>query len=356
MTSLAASSYVIPLTTVRRERLLPLPGRVLSRAGAKVSAKDIVAQSNLAPEHHLLDVSQGLHVPASKAEKYIERIAGEEVAEGDVIATGPRGLVRRVIRAPVDGRIVYVRNGKVLLQRQSAAYDLFAGYTGVVQELIPDLGVVIEATGALVQAIWGNGQVDSGVMQLAVKGPEEALVAGRLDVSLRGAVLLAGYCEQPQVLQAAAEIPIRGLILGSMAVALAPLAQRMPYPILLTEGFGKLAMNPAAHQLLSTNVNRDVCVNAEALDRDAGIRPEVFIPLPSQGKAVPPPESVLYTPGQKVRIVQSGVGARSGVFVANLPGLTAFPNGVRAPGGEVRLEDGKRVVIPLANIEVLGYK
>jgi len=34
-------------------------------------------------------------------------------------------------------------------------------------------------------------------------------------------------------------------------------------------------------------------------------------------------------------------------------GLTRFPNGVLAPAVEVRLENGERVVVPAANVEVL---
>ena len=87
---------------------------------------------------------------------------------------------------------------------------------------------------------------------------------------------------------AAAELPVRGLILSSLPPALLPLANQMRYPILVTDGLGSLPMNSLAYRLLSTNVQREVTLNAEAYDRYSGGRPEAIIALPvSQEPAAP---------------------------------------------------------------------
>ena len=66
---------------------------------------------------------------------------------------------------------------------------------------------------------------------------------------LRGAVVLVGVVDDAKALHQATEIPIRGLVCGSMASELIPIALRMPYPILVTEGFGAIPMNSATYDL-----------------------------------------------------------------------------------------------------------
>lgn len=218
----------------------------------------------------------------------IERAAGEHVSEGDLIATGPRGLVRRTMRTPVDGRIVYIRNGQVLLQKADNPFELKAGYNGLVSEIIPERGVVIEMTGALIQGVWGNGPVDFGVMQMIGEAPGERFVLDHVDVSLRGGILAGGHLDEEDTLAALAEIPIRGLVLASMPARLIPAAQAVPYPVFVTEGFGERPMNMAAYRLISSNSGREISVNAEPYQPYLGTRPEIVIPLPVAGSPAIP--------------------------------------------------------------------
>jgi hypothetical protein len=354
--TIPTTSYVLPLTTVYRRRMLPAPGKVLVRQGQKVAPQDVVAQARIAADHVLLDVARGLRVHPKKVEKYIDRVAGEQVAEGDVIATGPQGVVRRMVRSPIDGRIVYIKNGQVLLQLAEEPFELKAGYAGVISELIPDQGVIVEMSGALIQGVWGNGVVEFGLLVVISREPGAVLKLENVDVSLRGGILLGGHLADLDTLKALAEIPIRGLILGSMPSRLAETAQEMPFPVLLTDGFGRLPMNMAAYRLLSTNNNREISLNAEKFDPYRGYRPEVVIPLPITGKPAPPPLPQAIAPQHRVRLIRAPYAAQVGTIQGLVPGLTVFPSGIVAEGAQVRLDSGERVVVPLANLQVLEYK
>ncbi len=349
---LAPVTHILPLTTIQRQRLLPIPGRVLVRKGQKVEPADVVAEANLTPEHLVLDVAKGLALPLNRADEQIQRKAGEQVSEGDVIA-GPVGITRRVVRAPRPGRIIVIGNGQVLLEVENPPYELHAGIPGAVISLIPERGAVIENTGALVQGVWGNGHIDFGLLHVLASKPEQVLTADQLDVSLRGSMILAGYCGQAEALNAGAGVPIRGLILSSMAASLVPIASRMPFPIVVIEGFGLLPMNEAAFNLLSTSDRRDIALNAEPWDRFTGQRPEVFIPLPSEGTVAPPQEIVDFSVDQRVRVVRVPHKSQIGTIVSLRTGLEVFPSGIRGPAAEVRLENGDNVILPLANLEVL---
>jgi hypothetical protein len=239
------------------------------------------------------------------------------------------------------------------MELDTAPFELKAGLPGTVTNLLESRGAEIATTGALVQGAWGNGKIDFGLLSVLARSPQDVLTADRLDVSQRGSIVLGGIVKDAEVLNAAAEIPLRGLILSSLDSTLVPAALKMKLPLLVVEGFGRIPMNPAAFKLLSTSERRETAINAEPADRFTGARPEVVIPLPASGEAPLPAETGLFREGQKVRAAGMMGKGINGVLVYVLPGLAALPNGVRAPAAEIRLESGENVVVPLANLEVL---
>jgi hypothetical protein len=350
---LASITHILPLTTIRRERVLPIPGKIVVRKGQKVSASDSVAEANLAPEHLLLDLARGLGLPAEEADEHIQCKVGDQLAEGDIVA-GPVGIARRVVRTPKRARVVLIGGGQAMLEVQSQPFELKAGLSGDVIDLVSDRGVIVQTQGALVQGVWGNGKIDFGLMFVLVNSPEDILASDQLDVSMRGSIVLGGHCADPEVLKTAMDMPLRGLVLGSMNPSLLSVASRMPYPVLVLEGFGQIPMNSAAYKLLTTNERREVSVNAEPWDPYSGSRPEVVISLPTTGVITQPVEAGYFVPEQQVRVISAPYRGKIGT-IANLdPGLYLFPNGIRALAAQVILETGEDAVIPLANLEVLA--
>jgi hypothetical protein len=347
----APVAHVLPVTLVQRKRLLPATGKVLTRKGQKVSAAEVVAEANLTPSHVLLDIARGLGLPAAEADKYIQKQQGEEVAVGDVIA-GPVGLARRVMRATQAGLVVLAGGGQVLLQLEGQPLELQAGLSGVVTELYPDQGVQVETMGALVQGVWGNGRVDSGLLAVLIKSADEEFTADRLDISMRGGVVLGGYCEDVAVLRDGEEQQLRGMILASMSSALVPEAMKVHYPVIILDGFGHLPMNSAAFKLLSTSGRREAVVNASQWDRLAGIRPEVILPLPPNTQPMNTTDVAQFSEDDDVRITHGPQLGKVGIL-NRLLGTVTLPSGIRALAAEVQMEDDERLVLPLANLEVL---
>ena len=349
---LAPIKHILPVTSILREVLLPVPGRVLARKGQRVYPSDIVAEAVIAPQHLLLDIGRGLGVRPEEADQYIKVPVGVQVDEGDIIAER-RAVARRIVRTPIPGKVVVSGSGQVLLQVQSKPYELKAGLTGTVVELYPERGVLIETTGALIQGMWGNGGIDYGLLNVQAKTPKDELRADRLDVSLRGSVILGGYCGDAEVIRQLDELPLRGLILGSLSPALVPHALKVKCPILVLDGIGRLPMNNTAYKLLSTSDRREVSVHAIRWDRLSARRPEVIIPLPS-GAANPPEEVAHFRTGQQVRLLRAPQRGLSGELIRLLPDPVRMPSGVEALAAEVILETNENVVVPLANMEVLG--
>ena len=349
----APVQHIVGLTSIVRERLLPVSGTVLARLNQKVSSTDVIAETNWAREHVLLDVARILRVTPNVAERLVKCKVDDHITASTEIAVG-KGLFPRSVRAPREGRVVAVGGGQVLMEVGESKIELRAGIPGTIIEIIPNRGAVIQTAGALVQGIWGNGRIDSGSLVNIAEKPDSVLTAGRLDVSLRGSILLAVMVKDAETLQTAADLPVRGLILSSLPPSLIQVAREMRFPIMVTDGFGSLPMNSAAFKLLSTNAKRDVTVNAEVYDRYSGARPEVIISLPISTDPPAPREVETFAAGLQVRMRRPPALGMIGSIVAVKPGLTTLLSGLRAPAAEVKLENGETVVVPLVNLEVVG--
>jgi hypothetical protein len=345
--------HIVGLTSIVRERLLPIPGTVLVRLNQKVNPNDVIAEASWAREHVLLDVARTLGVSPAMADRLIKCKADDRLAASAEIAVG-KGLFAHSVSAPREGRVVVVGGGQVLMEVGETKLEVRAGIAGTVIELIPNRGAVIQTAGALVQGIWGNGRIDAGVLVNLAEQPDSVLAADRMDVSMRGFVILGGTVKDAETLKAAADLPVRGLIISSLYPSLIPQAREMRYPIIVTDGFGPMPMNSVAYKLLSTNAKRDVTVNAEVYDRYSGARPEVTISLPASTDLPAPHEVENFAPGLQVRMRRPPAMGMIGVIVAVKPGQTTLPSGLRAPAAEVKLENGETIVAPLVNLEVVG--
>lgn len=350
---LAPVLHILPLTSIVRERTLPLAGKVNVNLNQKVNPTDVVAEANFAREHVLLDVARTFGVSAKAADKMIKVNEGDRVPQGGLIADAG-GLIPRTIKAPRQGRVMVAGGGQVLMEVGDSKIELRAGLPGMVIRVIPERGVVIRTTGALIQGTWGNGRIDNGLMTSLIEKPDDVLTNDRLDVSLRGSVILGGHIRDMETLKIASEMPVRGLIVSSINPSLIQPAMQMRFPILVLDGFGAMPMNAAAFKLLTTNNKREVTVNAEHFDRYGGNRPEAIIPLPVPGELDEPNDFEMFAVGQQVRMRRAPHAGMIG-SITNLPdGFSKLPSGLRAPAAEVKLENGENALVPLVNLEVVG--
>ena len=350
---LAEIKHILPKTIISRERLLPISGNVLVRQGQRVDPLDVVAEAALNRKHLLLNIAHGLGISQTQADELIHYKVGDEIIEGDVIA-GPIGLMRRLVRAPATGKVVLVGDGQILLELDSPMVPLRAGLSGEVVSIIPERGAVIETTGALVQGVWGNGHVDFGLMQLKISSADDRLELKNLDVSLRGTVVVGGFCDDPEVLKMAADIPLRGLVLASMSPSLIPLAKKVRCPILVLEGFGKLPMNEVSFDILKANDGQEVSINAEPRDRQHGTFPEIVIPLPVSGDETYPETDLDYRAGQVVRIVREPAAGQIATIQTVHPGMKPLANGLKAQAADVILSFDTVITVPLINLEIIA--
>lgn len=348
----APITYIQPLTTIRRRRYLPVEGSITVSLGENLRPGDVIARSNIYTKHIMLDAGRALGLPPERVAKQIQRNVGDMVDEGAIIA-GRRGLAARQLRAPAAGQIAAISGGQILLQVTDESTLLHARVPGHVLDIDPGRSVTIECVCAWVQGAWGNGRFGEGLLQLVADSTLHQLTADQIDMSLRGSILIAGHCSQRQALDLAAQVPIRGLILGSLATRLIPLAEKMPYPIVLIEGFGEIPINADAYKLFTNHNGASAALNAQNGDPFSGERPEVIIPLEDAGRPPQPVSVQNFRIGQNVRVLAGKYKGALGE-INDLLSAATFESKLRAPAAEVILTAGGRIRVPLANLELLG--
>jgi hypothetical protein len=349
-----STTHVTPLATLRRERLLPQPGYVLVDEGERIESGTVVAQAETVVKHYYYDVALRLGVPADEVSKYLRAQVGVAMAKGDTIAQRPTllGLGSIAVKAPAKGTVVDIFNGKLLFAATGAEIQVRAGFPGVINSVNPDWGVMIETAGALVQAMWGSGKQEYGVLKMLVNDPAQPLATELLDATSKGAIVVAGKTDE-KGLKACDSAKVRGLVLGSMPAALIKLARSLSFPIVLVEGFGKAAMSAMAWTLFADHNGREVFIDARPPDRWEGRRPEVIIPLPHPGGAVPlPADGQPVSQGKRVRILRAPHAGVVGTVSLLPPRMAELPSGVQAYVAHVDVPERGTIIVPLANVEI----
>ena len=344
-------THIKPLACIRRARMLETEGFVRVRVGQKISAVDVVAEVALGDKHLLLDVRRSLGISRSvNLREVLKHKIGDKLQEGDLIAEYG-SMFKRVVGAPAECIIVAISGGKILLEMQQKTHRLLSGITGQVIEVFPGKGALIETNGSLIQGVWGNGRINMGTLLVKAPQQDHEFTSEDLDVSMRGSIVFSGHCSSRDTLQIAAELPLRGLILGSITADLVPFVEKLDFPVIVLDGFGRMPVNTAAFKVLSTSETREISLNSARWNRLSGERPEIYIPLPANGQI--PVETSSFQPGQRVRVQMPPFSGRIGVVEKIYTEPYQLSNDLREKAAEIRFENQKQVAIPLANLDVL---
>src|SRR5512143_2655459 len=99
---LAPITHVLPLTTIVRERVLPVAGKVNAHVNQRVNPTDVIAEATFAREHVLLDVARTFGISTAAADKLIRVQEGDRLTQGALIAVN-KGMFTSDIKAPRPG-------------------------------------------------------------------------------------------------------------------------------------------------------------------------------------------------------------------------------------------------------------
>ncbi len=357
-------------TVIPRRRMLPLPGNVLVKVGDKVRSDQVVAKAELPGKVFPLNLANQLSVSPNEIKDYVVKKEGDVVEKDEILAEN-KPLIKwfkTEIRSPVAGTVesVSIVTGQVLLREPPRVLQLLAYVDGAIIETIPQQGVVVETTCSLVQGIFGVGGETSGEITMAVRAPDEPLTANHFTSTMKGKVVVGGSFLSAEAMKQAKAVGVAGLVVGGihdedlrallgydLGVAITG-TEHVGFTLILTEGFGTIPMATRTFKLLSASAGRKASISGATQIRAGVIRPEIIIPQEetAAGKNAPLQREGIRI-GDPVRIIRDPMFGRIGEVSALPSELTKIPTESDVRVLEVKFSDGKRVVIPRTNIEVI---
>ncbi|MCY3722215.1 MAG: hypothetical protein OXG97_08330 [Candidatus Poribacteria bacterium] len=359
--------------TIQKERRLPLQGEVLVEAGAAVQAEDVVAKADLPGNVQLLNVANLLSVPAEEITEYMLKLVGETIAKDEIIATtkGLFGLFKSQARSPIDGTIEAVSDvtGQVILREPPIPVEVKAYTDGTVTEISPNEGVTVETYGTYIQGIFGVGSETIGNLIVAVSSPSDGLTAEQILPEHRDHILVGGSLVTTEAIQKAIQQGVKGIIAGGiddadlrellgyeLGVAITG-SEEIGITLVITEGFGSVAMAEQTFDLLKTREGMKTSINGATQIRAGVVRPEIVIPLVSDAGETGAEkdgsvEGILEV-GSSVRIIREPYFGKLG-RVTELPvELQNLETEAQVRVLRVELEDGEQTLLPRANVETI---
>jgi len=364
---------VSPWAKIQKERRLPLSGEVLAKVGDRVTADQIVARTQLPGNVQPIKAASILGQHQQDLLDYMLKKEGEAVKKGEPIATAKSffGLFKSHCLSPCDGTIESISTvtGQVIIREPPIPVQVDAYVSGKVVDVIPEQGVIVETQGAFIQGIFGIGGEVFGTIAMACAAPDEELTEQHLQGDVAGKVLVGGSLVTEAVLRAAAARGVRAIVVGGfdaadlqrflgydLGVAITG-SERLGVTLVVTEGFGRMAMADRTFTLLKLHTGRACSVNGATQIRAGVMRPEIVIPL-TEAEAGPGRERAFdmtqgLQTGSPVRVIRAPYFGRLGEVVDLPPALEEVESGAKVRILRVRFQDGTEAKVPRANVEMI---
>jgi len=356
---------------IRKERRLPLPGEVVVNLHDRVNSDTVVARTNLPGNVQTINVAGVLGVLPEDIDTCMLKKKDDVVKKNELIAEtkGFFGLFKSRVTAPEDGSIESVSHitGQVILRESPIPVEVSAYIDAEVVEVFEKEGVAVEAVSALVQGIFGIGGEAFGEIKRMADSPDSVLTAEEIDHTCGGKVLVGGSLVTAEALNKASQLGARGIVVGGIAdrdlkeflgydigVAITGSEQK-GITLVITEGFGRMRMAAKTFGLLSQHEGKKASIDGSTQIRAGVIRPEVVIPLEKGDKVIPKSKESRggLEVGSPVRVIREPNFGKLGKVVALPPELREIETGAKVRILEVDLEDGERITLPRANVEML---
>ncbi|MBT5270905.1 MAG: hypothetical protein HOL70_15830, partial [Candidatus Marinimicrobia bacterium] len=209
---------VLHETKVRKDRILPLKGDVVVEVKASVTPDDIVARTHLPGNVQMMNVGNILNIDPTDVEALMLKPVGSEFAKGEMIAetNGLFGFFKSNVKAPINCTLESISSitGQVVLRDAPIPVEVDAYIRGVVAEVVPEEGVIIETEAVFIQGIFGIGGESRGELVVVTDSREDELTADMIKPEHAGKVLVGGSFISLAAYKKALSMKVAGVVVG----------------------------------------------------------------------------------------------------------------------------------------------
>ncbi len=351
--------YLSELTVIRRECRLPdgAVGTVNVTEGKRVEVRDVVAHGVIPSRYIIINAMQFFKLRKPEALTPLLQVEEGDVVDENHVLAGKDPKRGKRLFAEVRGMVAQIADGRIILQAMPEVVDIEAGVRGRVISIEAGQSAVIEAVGAQVQGVWGNGRLSIASLRIEPEAGLDAIASSSsLETRYMGSILLTRKALNLNAFRILTEQNVAGVIAPSMDAHLIPYARKLDFPILLTDGFGNLRMTSAVYQLMAQYEGVPITVDAFSDNRWSNRRPEVIINVKMREGQNPsrPNVNLGFRMGMTVKVTRAPYEGQTGKIIELPPAPVLLDNGLRILCARVELTIGETLYIPRANLEVLG--
>lgn len=367
---------VMAATVIQKDRNLPIPGKVLVKPGDKVKAEDVIAEAELPNDVQMMNVVNLLSITPKEIHNFMLKKEGDPVEENEPIAKNKPFLglkfLQSIVRAPFKGTIERISDvtGQVLMRKPPRRITLKAYVDGEVKSLCEALGGEIETACTFIQGIFGIGGEAFGELCIVSQDTKDVLDEKDIKEEHKGKILVGGSLVTMEGFKKAMKIGVKGIIVGGfnakdlqavlgyeLGVAITG-DEDIPTTLIVTEGFGNMAMADRTYELLKTHHGKKTSISGRTQIRAGVMRPEIIIPITEEeAKAIeekPPKAETGILKDDEVRIIREPYFGKLGKIVDLPPELTKIETEASVRIMTIKLdESGEIVTVPRANVEVI---
>lgn len=356
---------------IEKTRKLPLLGQVLVKKGDKIPSDTIVAKTELPGKVYPINVAGQLGL--GKANELIEcmlKKEGDSVKAGEIVAQskGFFGFFKSEYKAPIDGTITQISQitGQVIFNAAAIPVEIDAYVDGEVKDEIPNEGVIMRTEGVHIQGIIGLGGESYGKIMIVAKAPDQIVDISMINDTMKDKIIVCGSKITTEALTKAKSVGVAGVITGGfdyqdikdilghdLGVAITG-HEDIGYTLILTEGFGTIPMADRTFKLLKKYEGFKASINGATQIRAGVMRPEIIITHnePQEEKSSKNYAESGLEKGDQIRIIRSPYFGKLGKVISLPVELHKVESGTWVRVMIVDL-DGKEVLIPRANVEVI---
>jgi hypothetical protein len=293
------------------------------------------------------------------------------VKKGEMIAQteGVFGFFKSDVKSPIDGTIESISGvtGQIVMRDAPIPVEVDAYMTGVVKEIIPEEGVIVESEAAFIQGIFGIGGESRGNMEILVKDREQELTADLLNESHKGKIVVGGSFISLETYKKALSLGVAGVVIGgfnyydledilgyTLGVAITG-SEDLVTSLIVTEGYGNIRMGSRTYDLLKEHDGKFVSINGATQIRAGVIRPEIVIPLKDDEIPKTPiheSEEKGIGEGSLVRVIRAPYFGRMGLVKSLPSALQKMESETMVRVAEVEIDDDI-LIIPRSNLEMV---